>query len=156
MLNTHGEDVSTTYSTILADPFFEKRLATFDPHLKLMFDQVRHCWCVLEWALDDSGWNIVLVCKDRDGNPKAPGDWVFDRLWIMRNNCEEKKRMGATNWLNSLKAKAEENTAREKAAVSDDHQAMLREDVLQWRKVRREMKNEPVSDATAGYPKGVH
>ena len=152
-MNTLRQGSDLERSTILMNPFFEKRLKNFDPRLKLMFDQSKKRWVVLEWALDDSGWNIVLIAQHDDGTPKALGEWVFNRLWVYRQRHEQKQNMGLDNWMKSMREEAEGQRNTIEEAASDDHQAMLRDDVTQWRKVSKELDGLPPSDAVAGYPK---
>ncbi len=140
-------------STLLTDPTFEKRLKNFDPRLKLIFDQLKKRWVIVEWALDNSGWNVILTAQHEDGTPKPLGEWVFNCLWVYRQRHEKKQNMGLDNWLHSMRDEADAQRTAIEESVSDDHKAMLREDVTQWRKVSKELDNMPPSDATAGYPK---
>lgn len=148
-----GQLIGETYSTVLQDPFFERKLKGFDPNLRLVFDQIRKKWVVLEAALDGSGWNIILTCEDEKGNSKAPGEWVMNRLFVYRQRYEEKQRMGVDNWFERLKSDLDAHVAKEEQKISDEYQARLREDVVQWRKAAKELDNLPPSDATAGYRK---
>jgi len=148
-----GNLIGKTYSLILQDPFFERKLKSFDPNLRLSFDQVRRKWVVLEAAPDRSGWNIIITCEDDSGNPKAPGEWVLNRLFVYRQRYEAKKQVGVDEWFKRLKAQADANVLNEEEKISDDHRARLREDVVQWRKAAKELDNLPASDATAGYRK---
>lgn len=132
---------------------FERRLKQFDPRLKLMFDQQSKRWVILEQSYDNSGWNCILKAEDKNGNEKPLGEWVFNVLYVKRHNWEEKQRMGASRWLEELKYKANKFKEKERSSISDDHQAMLRDDVMQWRKASKELQGLPVSDATAGYRK---
>lgn len=148
-----GNKIGETYSLILADPFFERKLQSFDPSLKLTFDQIRRKWVVLEAAPDGSGWNIVVTCEDENGNPKAPGEWVLNRLFVYRQRYEAKRQMGVDAWFAKLKLEADAHIAKEEEKISDENRARLREDVVQWRKAAKELDNLPPSDATAGYRK---
>ncbi|OQA61432.1 MAG: hypothetical protein BWY41_00112 [Candidatus Atribacteria bacterium ADurb.Bin276] len=148
-----GNLIGETYSLILQDPFFENKLRNFDPNLRLTFDQIQKKWVVLEAAPDGSGWNVILACEDEDGNPKAPGEWVLNRLYVYRQRYEAKREMGIDEWFKRLKSDLDAYVEKKEQQISDDHQAMLREDVVQWRKAAKELEGLPVSDATAGYRK---
>jgi len=153
MRDTFGQEIEQTYSVILTDPNFERRLKAFDPRLKLMFDQGSKRWIVLEWAYDNSGWNRILVAEDKEGNPKPLGEWVFNRLFVYRQRYEAKRDIGVDQWFKNLVYEADKEKEKKSENWSDNHQAMLREDITQWRKASKELKNEPIADATAGYPK---
>ncbi len=152
-LDTLGRKVEQTYSRIITDPTFENRLRAFDPKLKLMFDQGTKKWTILEWAYDNSGWNIILVAEDSKGEAKPLGEWVFNKLYVWRKKWEEKAQVGADKFLDNLIVEAAVQKEQMRQAASDDHQAMLKDDIIQWRKVSKELNNQPVNDATAGYRK---
>jgi hypothetical protein len=156
MLDNNGQQIDQTYGRILLDPWLERRIKAFDANLRLMYDQGRKKWVVLEKALDGSGtFNVILTCEDKDGNARTPGDWILNRLFVYRHNYEEKRRIGVDCWLNNLRSQIDDERQREEQALSDNNQAMLKDDIVQWRKVNREMRNEPTSDVTAGYQKGA-
>lgn len=148
-----GNLIGKTYSLILQDPFFEKKLKNFDPNLKLSFDQLQRKWVILEAAPDGSGWNIIITCEDEHGNAKAPGEWILNRLFVYRHRYEEKKKMGIDQWFKRLKADLDANIQKEEDKISDESQARLRDDVVSWKKAAKELDNLPPSDATAGYRK---
>jgi len=148
-----GNLIGKTYSLILQDPFFEKKLKNFDSNLKLTFDQIQRKWVVLENAPDGSGWNVIITCEDEHGNPKAPGEWILNRLYVYRQRYEAKKKMGVDEWFRHLKAQVDANIQSEEEKISDESRARLRDDVVQWRKAAKELDNLPASDATAGYRK---
>lgn len=151
-IDTYGQEIDSTYR-IITDPFFEKRLQAFDPNLKLMFDQNKKRWVILEKAGDKSGWNCIIKCEFKDGTERPLGNWVFEKLRRYRDIHELKMRMGVDGWLNKLRAEAfyQKDKLNEEASV--DHQLALRDDITQWRKASKELHKLPVADATAGYPK---
>lgn len=151
-LDTYGREVKEAYR-VLTDVSFERRLYAFDPRLKLMFDQVSERWTILEKAYDNSGWNCILKAENKDGSPKPLGDWVFNSLYVKRHNYDVKARIGCDRWLDALKYEAEIQRKKEASNISDDNQAMLRDDVLQWRKAAKELQGFSASDAKAGYRK---
>lgn len=152
-IDTYGQRIEENYSVILTDPSFERRLQAFDPNLRLMFDQARKRWIVMEWALDNSGWNCLIIAEDSKGDPKPLGEWVFSKLFVKRHNYELKKQLGADGYFNNLLAQAHEQQEQMAASASDDNQAMIREDITQWRKAAKEIEKGVAADATAGYRK---
>lgn len=148
-----GQNIAENYSVILTDPTFEARLKAFDPNLVLKFHKGLRRWMVLERLHDNSGLKPLIIAEDERGNPKPLGEWVFNKLFVFACKHEEKIRRGVTNWFKDIIYEADKQREKIEENVSDDHQAQLREDVMQWRKVSKELKNEPVSDATAGYQK---
>ena len=148
-----GNRIGERYSTILSDPTLEKRLKNFDPNLKLTFDQTQKKWVVLEWACDNSGWNIILTCEHSDGRPKAPGEWMMNRLWVYRQRYIQKKNMGIDAWFEKMRLDAAAHVREEEERFSIENQARMRDDVISWKKGARELDNLPISDATAGYRK---
>lgn len=152
-IDTYGQRVVDNYSVILTDPTLEKRIKFFDPNLKLMFDQSKKRWTVMEWATDNSGWNCILIAEDKDGNPEPLGDWVLQALKVKRAEWEKKMAMGANNYFKSLMDKAEAQKRKMAFDASDDNQAMIREDIMQWRKASRQIEGGVPSDVTAGYRK---
>lgn len=147
-----GQKFGKEYSTILADPYFEARLKSFDPNLKLMFDQHKKKWIVLEWALDNSGWNLILTCEDKEGNPKPVGDWILNKLYVQRHNAEERRR-NPQQYFDDLMYKAEYEKNKIEESAHSEQRAKLIDDIISWRKVDNQLNNRPVSDVTAGYPK---
>ncbi len=152
-VDTFGNNVKERYSLILTEPYFEQRLKAFDPNLRLCFDQVKKRWTILERAYDGSGFKSLIVAEDDQGNPKPLGEWVFNKLFVWRKRWEAKAAMGADDWFQDLVAQAISQQAEIDARSSDNHQAMLRDDVTQWRKCSKELQGLPASDATAGYRK---
>ena len=144
-IDTNGQEIGKTYR-ILIDLSFEKRLNAFDPNLKLVFDQTREKWVILE-AAPNGTWNIVITAD------QPLGEWVFNELFVQRMRAESKRKMGADRWLDNLIYEAGREKQKIEANLSDNEQAKIREDLVQWRKGNRERKNLPVSDAIAGYPK---
>lgn len=152
MRDTYGRPINGTYQ-VISDPSFERRLHAFDPRLKLMFDQVSKRWVILEQAYDNSGWNVILKAENKDGTERPLGEWVFNSLYVKRHNWEHAAKVGAAKWIDDLKYQLEKKREKEREKFSDDHKAMLRDDVLQWRKAAKELQGLPVSDARAGYRK---
>lgn len=146
-----GGKFGETYSLILTDPTFETRLKQFDPALKLMFDQIKKRWVVLEWAPDNSGWNIILKAEE-NGQPRALGEWVFKELHEMRRKYDEKHGNPDQFW-RDLIWKADWQKDMIDTKVSIDHQHLLSEERNEWRRAWRELNNLPTSDVTAGYPR---
>lgn len=152
-LDTYGNNIRERYNLILTEPYFERRLKAFDPNLRLTFDQIKKRWTILEKAYDRAGFNVLIVAEDEQGNPKPLGDWVFNKLFVWRKRWEAKAAMGAEKYWENLVAQAVQQEFEIEARSSDDHQALLREDVTQWKKCSKELQGIPVSDATAGYRK---
>lgn len=152
-LDTFGNNVRERYSLLLTEPYFEQRLKAFDPNLRLTFDQIKKRWTILEKAYDRPGFNVLIVAEDAEGNPKPLGDWVFNKLFVWRKKWEEKARMGADRYWENLVAQSVQQQTEIEDKISEDHQAMLREDITQWKKCSKELQGLPVSDATAGYRK---
>jgi len=146
-----GRRIDATYKIISHD--FERRLKQFDPRLKLVFDQGRDRWVILEQAYDNSGWNIIITAEDNDGNPQPLGEWVFNKLWVYRQRWAAKQRMGTDKWLDKLANEAKAQKDKMQADASDENRAMIRDDITQWRKAAREVAGDPASDAKAGYRK---
>jgi hypothetical protein len=151
-LDTYGRQVDEVYA-IISDPTFERRLKDFDPRLKLMFDQESKRWMILEWAYDNSGWNIILKAEDRDGKPKALGDWVFNKLFVYRQNWLTKAEKGADRWLEDMAEECRNIKAEKERKVSEVGQEKILDDINEWRRGARELDGRPTSDVTAGYPK---
>jgi hypothetical protein len=149
-LDTYGRKIDEFY-TIMSDPTFERRLKDFDSRLKLMYDQQSKRWVILEWAYDDSGWNIILKCEDRDGNPKPLGDWVFNKLFVFRQAWIEKMEKGPEKWLSDMEAQAEEIKKEQEQKLSVKNQEMILDDITEWKKAAREFDGGCPSDVTAGY-----
>lgn len=147
-----GNKIGETYSTMLVDPYFEKKLKSFLPSLKLMFDQVKKKWVILEWAPDNSGWNIIYTFQDDFGNPMPLGDYVFDHLRDMMNQNEIKLK-NPDAYFDNLIYKSEKQKEEIQRKSSEEHKKKLLEDINEWRKSSRELKNQPKSDVTAGYRK---
>lgn len=152
--DTHGQKISETYR-VISEPSFERRLKAFDPRLKLMFDQKKERWVILEAAYDNSGWNIILKAEDRNGNPKPLGEWVFNSLYVKRKRWEALNAMGAEKWLQNLKDQALDWRASESRKISEDHQAQIRDDIWQWRRAAKEIQNLPTADAKPHFFSGV-
>lgn len=146
-----GRKFGERYSTILTDPTFERRLKLFDPSLKLMFDQVKKRWRILEWAPDNSGWNILMTAEE-NGEPRPLGEWVFNTLYVWRHNYNLKRDNPEQYW-NDLMHTQKEQVSQLEAKHSDDGKHRILEERNEWRKAARELKNFPKSDVTAGYPK---
>lgn len=157
-----GNKFGETYSLILTDPTFEKRLKMFHQStgghpddIKLMYDQSRKRWCVLEWAPDNSGWNLLLVCEDKiTKEPRPVGDWIFNQLFVWRHNFLEKQKDSASYWDN-LDYQAKQQRLAIDSAWSREHRGILADERNEWRKAWREINSLPVADVTAGYPKST-
>jgi hypothetical protein len=143
--NQWGKD----YSLLLTDPHLENELKLFDPNLKLMFNQIEKQWVILEWALDHSGWNVIHRCPKNE-SPNWPA--IKNRLFVMRSNAELRNK-NPMEYFENLNRRAEAQKESMLESAADNDRAHLREDVVQWRKANREMRNQPASDAVAGYPK---
>lgn len=152
MLDTYGQRIDQAY-LVITDPFFERRLKAFDPALKLSFDQMSKRWVILEKAPDGSGFNCIIKAEYPDKTERPLGEWVFEKLHKYRQIYELKVKMGASQWLDDLKRQALENRQKEEEKISLEHQALIRDDLISWRKASRELQNMPTSDITAGYRK---
>lgn len=151
-----GNKLGQVYSTILTDPTFERRLKAFDPNLKLLFDQKKKKWTILENAPDGSGWNKILVSEDdRTKEPKAVGEWIFERLWEFRNMYEHRHK-NPNQYFNDLMYRADQQATEIQRQGSINHKNKLLDDRNEWRRAARELKNLPKSDVTAGYPKNPY
>lgn len=151
-IDTYGRPLGEAYQ-VISDVSFERRLKSFDPRLKLMFDQQTKRWVILERAYDNSGWNCILKAQNKDGSERPLGEWVFNTLFVKRQNWETAAKRGAAQWVDQLKDELDRKNEKSRRSLSDDNQALLREDVMQWRKAARELHNLPTSDVTAGYRK---
>lgn len=152
-IDTYGQRINDTYSLILTDPSFEKRLKGFDPNLRLMFDQKRKRWVVNEWALDNSGWNCILIAEDKNGDPEPLGDWIFQALRIKRDAGDRKMEMGANAYFNGLVEKAKYQKMKLAQSASSENVDMIKDDIVSWRKAAKEIEKNIPSDVTAGYRK---
>lgn len=137
---------------ILTDPTFEKRLKSFDPRLELVFDQFKKKWVILEYWASNQLPNIVMTCEDRDGVAMPPGQWVFQKLYVMRHNYEATRDDIDKRW-NDLQNQQNEQIEIIDKDISNNFQALIRDERNLFRKINRHIKNEPISDVTAGYPK---
>ena len=140
------------YSLVLYDPVFERRLKQFDPNLRLRFNRFNERWYVLEKALIGSGYNIILKCEDDKGNPKPVGEWLFNKLFVMRHNYDELRR-NPNQWWNNFEYQVEKEQEEIAQKGHVEQKARLIDDVNQWRKAYRDFVDLPKSDVTAGYPK---
>lgn len=150
-LDTLGRPV--VQNTMICDPSFERRLKDFDPRLKLMFDQATQRWVILEWAYDNSGWNIILKAEDKEGYPKPLGEWVFNKLFAYRQAYELKRSLGPDKWLTKLAQEAEDQRNEEEDKNAKEREYKILDDINEWRRGAREFDNRPASDVTAGYQK---
>jgi len=150
-----GNKFGERYSLILTDPTFERRLKMYDPNLKLMFDQFTKRWVILVWREDNSGWQILMRCEDDFGEPMPLGDHVFEHLNWMRRRWEEARKDG-NKFYDGLNEQADAYKAKIDKKIAEENQYRIRTDFVQWDKGFRELRNEPKSDATAGYPKVKH
>lgn len=141
------------YEVVLDDPTFESRLKMFDSNLSLVFDQFRQRWMILEKAYDGSGYNVIIVAEDENGNPKRLGEWVFNRLWVYRKRYEAKRDIGVDRWFDQLLYEAEAQRMEMDKKATEEGQYRLIDDITRWKKAARELDNFPASDVTAGYPK---
>lgn len=149
MIDYAGNTYSTT---ILTDPYFEKRLKAFDKNLRLVFDQNKKRWTVLEKLQDNSGWRVLLRCENEFGEALPVGDWVIHELGKMRLNWES-AISNPNEWFSKLISESDAQKKQISDKASINHKAMLMEDIVSWRKAAREIQNLPSSDVTAGYRK---
>lgn len=154
-LDTYGRPACReyTFGKILLDHSFERRLKLFDPSLKLVYDNSRQRWTVLEWALDNSGWNVLITAEDDEGNEKPLGEWVFNKLWVWRKRAEERNKKGVDYWLRELRDARNELETKTFEEHSKEAQYKICNNINRFRKAIKKMNNEPASDVTAGYPK---
>lgn len=151
-IDTHGRRIADGYK-ILADPTFDKRLKAFDERLSLLFDQTTQRWVIVEEAGDRSGFNIIIIAEDSEGNPKSLGDWIFNQLFVFRAKAEEKKGLGADRWLAALRYQADYETAKNFKKTSQTAREMILDDINVWRRGIAELNNEPTSDIGVSYRK---
>lgn len=147
-----GNKIGETYSTMLVDPYFERRLKSFDSNLKLMFDQIKKRWTILEFAPDGSGWNIIYTAEDDFGNAMPLSDYIFDDLKDMRLKYDLRYK-NPNAYFDSLIAESERQKQEIEMKSSIEHRAKLLDDINDWRRANRELNNRPKSDVTAGYNK---
>jgi len=148
-----GNEIGRDYSLILTDPYFEKRLKRFDPHLKLTFDQNKKRWMILEYVPAYGNFNILMTAEDEvTKKPIALGDWVFNKLFVWRHNALEKQK-NFSAWWDKIRYEEEQQRMAIDMAWSREHQGILADERISWRKAFRELNNLPISDVTAGYPK---
>ena len=153
--DTYGQIANKVYSfgKILTDHNFETRLKLFDSNLRLVFDNTKQRWTILEWALDNSGWNTVLIAQDKNGNEKPLGEWVFNQLFAWRESAAARNKIGFDAWCKNLELQAQEQAAEIERAMSLENQYRIRHTINNFRRGFKQMNNEPTSDVTAGYPK---
>lgn len=149
-----GNQFGKDYSLILTDPSFERRLRSFDSNLKLMFDQNKKRWVVLEWAPDGSGWNRILLCEDDFGNPQPVGDWIFGILRDYREQYDLKHKNFNAWWL-GLEYQRNQNEINADSSWAKSSREYVKDDMISWKKAYRELNNLPSSDVTAGYRKVI-
>ncbi len=137
---------------ILTDPTFERRLKAFDQRLELVFDQFKKKWVILEWSPPSQAYNRLIVCEDDEGNPKPLGQWIFQKLYVWRHNYEVTSRNIDQRWLELENERDEQIKVIDKN-VSNNLQAIIGDGRNLFRKINRYIRNEPISDVTAGYPK---
>lgn len=159
-VDKNGAVIGERYSVILHDAEFEKKLQWFDPNLKLLFDHIDKRWKILEREIgqpkdERPRWNLIFTAQDEHGNPKQLGDWVINKLFVMRLEHEKKIKVGVDAWMNDLAYQAQKQREEIEEKASDNSRAQLREDVLQWRKAAKELDGLPTSDVTAGFRKVI-
>lgn len=140
------------YVTILSDPFLERKLKDFDERLKLVYNKEKDRWVILEWALDNSGWNVIYIFEDDFGNKMPPGEYVLMHLKDMRDN-NDALRADVDQYFLNLENKVEDLTFKEEAKIGDLHKHLIREHINPIRKAFRSINNKPTADITAGYRK---
>ena len=152
-----GNKLGKDYSMILTDPTFERRLKAFDPNLKLLFDQNKKKWTILEYERDNTGkWRILLRSEDDVTKKPIPvGDWIFERLLEFRNMYEH-NAINSDQHFRDLTYKADMQMVELETKSSINHMHQLLDDRNEWRRAARELKNFPKSDVTAGYPKNPY
>lgn len=146
-----GKELHKDYSIII-DPSFERRLKMFDPELKLVFDQVTRKWVIMLWSGNRYNWYKLMTLEDNEGNPKPPGDWVLNKLYVWRQRALQRQK-NPDKFLDDLLYQQEQMKKEMQRSVSEETQYQLKHDVNKWRKAMREMDNRPISDVTAGYAK---
>lgn len=154
-LDTYGNPACRVYNfgKILLDTSFERRLKSFDPNLKLVFDNTRQRWTILEWALDNSGWNIIMRGEDDDGNEKPLGEWMLNKLYVWRHNNTTQRDVGIEQWVKDSDYEMEKQKTAILAGHSREFRGRIVDDINDFRRGYKSMMNEPTSDVTAGYAK---
>lgn len=144
-----GNELGKVYSTTILNPEFERRLKLFDPNLKLMFDQITKKWVILEYALDGSGWNILM----KNLEAEDLNDKIINQLFVLANNAEERNR-NPNQYFDDIMYAADKQREMIEKNLSDDHKHLVGgEQRNEWRKLARNLNNLPTADVTAGYPK---
>lgn len=151
MGNIEGRD----YSTMILDPVFERRLKAFDDRLKLMFDQNKKRWVILEWSPAYQQFNHLITAEDENGNPKPLGEWVFNQLFVSRHNHEVKMK-DSNQFFSNLVSLADTQKEMIESKSRAERIYKQTQNINQWRKAWRQATNRPVSDVTAGYPKHTY
>jgi len=130
-----------------------KTLKAFDPSLVLLFNQADKKWTILQEKDDKSGYSVILKLEDRDENPKAWGDWVLNKLFVMRETSYETRHHGADWRIQQMKDTLSAEKEFKETKVKQDNIDRVKDDFLTYKKGILELQGLPVSDATAGYPK---
>jgi hypothetical protein len=136
---------------ILKDSSFEERLRVFDPNLKLHFDGNLRRWVILEPVRGTKYYNSVLVCEDKQGQPKPLGEWILNTLYVKRKNYESMRD----------NPNFREDAYKQNIAENENKKQILtKEAIYGWRQFDNEVERifckitkMPVSDVTAGYNK---
>lgn len=146
-----GRELNKHYSTtLLVDPAFERKLQAFDPDLKLIFDQTKKRWVILQWTGDPYNWAHIMTLEDEHGNPLPFSDMILNKLYVWRHRAEVRNQ-DPMKWFRGLTAEAERQKDEIDSRVSQDNQYRLKNDILQWRKAARELQGMPGNDITAGF-----
>lgn len=147
-----GVPLGERFILSLNDLDFERKLKAFDRNLKLLFNKKKQRWAIVEKRQDGSGWNILFCLEDRGGEPKGLGDWVINKLIVMRANYEAKRR-NADQFEKLLENAESDFKSGELKKTHQENRLRIVDDINVFRKAYKNLMNEPISDVTAGYPK---
>lgn len=141
---------------MIVDPGFLRKLKAFDPLLDCVFYKHLERWVIR--GFDQYGRCVqpyLLILEDEKTKEAKPfGDWVLNVLHVWRQRAMERDH-NIDAYVR--KQEAEEQRQREyiEKCVSDDHQAQLKDDILQWRRAAQEINNLPTSDIGFHAVKGI-
>lgn len=135
----------------LKNSYWETQLKKFDPSLYVRFDEIKSKWLVFEYYPENVYIKPLFWLEDADGNSKEFGQWVLNKLNVMRLNWEHKEKVGTNTWFDELEKEADRQYAEMEEKQAEENRYAIKSDKLQWRKGARELLNKPTSDVFAGY-----
>lgn len=132
-----------------ASKYFKQRMFEYDPYLFISFHKAKNKKAIFRYNGKTELPDFIMEI------PQDPSwDKVKEKLDEFRRNADEIKR-NPDAFHDKLMAKKDSHDEKLKKKVSDDTKNLLKDNLLLFRKASRELKNEPVSDVTAGFPKAT-